>query len=527
MKQFKLNKLVAASVLLAAFSSVNASSHREAPFITEIPKVDATDFYMFNSYEPGREGFVTILANYLPLQDSYGGPNYFSLDPDALYEIHISNDNDPEEEITFQFDFNNKQRNIALDIAGKSVAIPLKQAGSIGPGLEDVGALNELESYSMKVIYGDRRDGESYPVTESGSGKQQFTKPVDNIGTKTIPNYADYADDHIYDVKIPNCGHGRVFVGQRQDGFAVNLGGIFDLVNFVPVDGTVFPGGIQQSPENNIIDDKNVTTIALEVPANCLTQGEGSTIGGWTTASLKRARVLNSRTVGSSRRGNQPERNTGSWVQVSRLGSPLVNEVVIGLKDKDLFNRSEPKDDGQFADYVTNPTLPALLNILFRDAVNDTLGTSIADLAPTNFPRVDLVTAFLTGFEGVNKVSGVSEMLRLNTGIPARGISHQHNLGVAGGDLAGFPNGRRPGDDVVDVALRVVMGALCHDLPLGVEGEGVNLLLCGSDKHTSKQAAAVGNVPFTDGAPQHSTDFANDFPYLNTPIPGAGEGSEG
>ena len=522
MKSLYTKTLIAAAIF-TSISSVNASSHREAPFITELPKVDATDFYMFNSYEPGREGFVTLIANYLPLQDSYGGPNYFSLDPDAMYEIHISNDDDAEEEITFQFDFSNRQQNISLNVAGKDVAIPLKNAGQIGPGANDNSALNERESYTVNVIYGDRRDGESYPIKSVESGQRRFMKPVDNIGTKSIPNYEDYANDHIYDVNIPNCGHGKVFVGQRQEGFAVNLGGIFDLVNFVPVDGTVFPGGIEQSKTNNILDDKNITTLALEVPASCLTKGSNKSIGGWTTASLKQARVLNNRTVGSSRRGNNPERYTGSWVQVSRLGNPLVNEVVIGLKDKDLFNRSEPKDDAQFADYVTNPTLPALLNILFKDAINSTLGTSIPDLAPTNFPRLDLVTAFLTGFDGVNKVSGVSEVLRLNTAIPAAGITRQNSLGVAVGDLAGYPNGRRPGDDTVDIALRAVMGVLCHDLPLGIEGEGVNLNLCGADAYASRAAAAVGNVPFTDGAPMTAYDFENYFPYLNTPIPGAGE----
>lgn len=523
MKKNILSKMIH-TVLLAGVSSsiVFASSHREAPNITEMPKVDGTDFYMFNSYEPGREGNVTLLANYLPLQDAYGGPNYFSMDPDAIYEIHISNDGDAEEEITFQFKFNNKREDIALNVGGKLVAIPLKQAGKIGLGgdVASTAALNEKESFSVKVIYGDRRDGEKYSITDAGSGSKNFMKPVDNIGTKTLPDYTDYADNHIYDVDIPNCGQGRVFVGQRLEGFAVNLGGIFDLVNFVPIDRSFPPfaaAGIIQSDSNNTTLDKNVTTLALEVPARCLTASDTSTtIGGWTTASLKQARVLNSNGIRSRR--NNPERYTGPWTQVSRLGSPLVNEVVIGLKDKDLFNRSEPKDDVQFADYVTNPTLPALLDILFNGAVNDVLGLTgdgrIANLAPTNFPRTDLVAAFLTGFENVNQTSGASEMLRLNTAIPATEQSAQHNLGVAGGDLAGFPNGRRPGDDVVDVALRVVMGGLCHDLPLGAEGGGVNLGLC------TPANAVVGNVPFIDGAPVDASYFRNAFPYLQTPLPG-------
>jgi hypothetical protein len=201
---------------------------------------------------------------------------------------------------------------------------------------------------------------------------------------------------------------------------------------------------------------------------------------------------------------------------VSRLSAPLVNEVVIGIPDKDRFNASQPKDDGQFATYVTNPTLPALLDALFRGPVNQTLGTNIPNLAPNNFPRSDLVTAFLTGFGGVNQLKTVtpSEMARLNTGIPAVAAASQSNFGVAGGDLAGFPNGRRPGDDTVDIALRVVMGRLCYPLTIG--GNSVDLGLC------TPANAPVGNVPFTDGAPVSAADFDTTFPYLTTPLPGAG-----
>ena len=524
MKKNIMTRMIHIALLIGVTSTMAfASSHREAPNITETPKVDGTDFYMFNSYEPGRAGFVTMLANYIPLQDAFGGPNYFTMDPDGLYEIHVSNDNDPEEELTFQFRFKNRFNNISLNIGGKSVAIPLRQAGQIGRNGDssDTGALNESELFSAKVIYGDRRDGDQYSITNIDGGSRTFAKPLDNIGTKTLPDYEAYANEHIYDVNIPNCGQGRIFVGQRQEGFSIDLGNVFDLVNFVPVDNSFPPfaaAGISQSPFNNTLRNKSTTTIAVEVPASCLTgDAPNTTVGAWTTASLKQSRILNSSGVKSRR--NSPERYTGAWTQVSRLGSPLVNEVVIGLSDKDLFNRSEPKDDGQFADYVTNPTFPALLDILFNGPVNSVLGLSgestIGNLAPVNFPRVDLVTAFLTGFEGVNKTSGVGEMLRLNTAIPATPIHNQQTLGVAAGDIAGFPNGRRPGDDVVDVALRVVMGALCHDLPLGTNGSSVNLGIC------SPADAVVGNVPFTDGSPVFSSDFRNEFPYLNTPIPGS------
>jgi hypothetical protein len=195
---------------------------------------------------------------------------------------------------------------------------------------------------------------------------------------------------------------------------------------------------------------------------------------------------------------------------------PLVNEVVVGLPDKDRFNSSEPKFDGQFATYVTNPTLPALLDVLFRGPVNQTLGTNFANIAPNNFPRTDLVTAFLTGFAGVNQMSKVtaSEMTRLNTGIPATPAAMQSNFGVAGGDLAGFPNGRRPGDDTVDIELRVAMGRLCHPLTIG--GNSVDLNLC------TPANAPLGLAPFTDGAPVSAADFDTSFPYLTTPLPGAG-----
>jgi hypothetical protein len=209
------------------------------------------------------------------------------------------------------------------------------------------------------------------------------------------------------------------------------------------------------------------------------------------------------------------EVNGGALTQVSRLGSPLVNELVIGLTTKDTFSASHPKDDGQFAAFVTHPTLPELLNILFKDAVNTTLGASLETLAPTNFPRTDLVAAFLTGVEGVNQLATVtpSEMLRLNTGIAATVATQHSAFGVAGDDLAGFPNGRRPGDDVVDIALRAVMGALCYDIP--VAGTPTNLGFC------TPEDASVGNVPFTDGAPLDSSMMMTSFPYLATPISGS------
>lgn len=454
----------------------NASSHREAPFITELPKVDGTDFYMFNSYETGKDGFVTLIANYVPLQDSYGGPNYFDMDDDAVYEIHVDNNGDAVEDITFQFRFTQTMRAITLDINGESVAIPLKQAGGIGPSATDNGALNVLETYTVDIVRGDRRTGVSESVSLAADGSTSFMKPVDNIGTKTLPDYPAYANAHIYDVAIPGCSAGKVFVGQRREGFVVNLGETFDLINTDPLGA---PDG-----EANTLDDKNITTLALEVPASCLVGGDSSIVGAWTTASVRQARIIN---PAPGARGAAI--NGGALTQVSRLGSPLVNEVVIGLPDKDLFNHSEPMNDGQFALYVTNPTLPALIELLFPAAQ-----------APTAFPRTDLVAAFLTGVDGLNQPPAVvaSEMLRLNTAILAAPAGTQNRLGVIAGDNAGFPNGRRPGDDVVDIALRVVMGVLLDP-----------------------SVAPAGQLPFTDGAIVDDSFFDTTFPYLLTPLPGS------
>jgi len=507
-----------------------ASSHREAPGITETPKVDGTDFYMFRSYEAGRQGYVTFLANYQPLQTPYGGPNYFTMDPDAIYEIHVDNDGDAVEDITFQFNFDNNLANgrgVTLDIDGKTLSIPLRIAGPIsGPGSA---AQGETESYTLTKITGDRRSGTRKAVTNSSGGSATFAKPLDNIGTKSIPDYPAYAAQFVNTVTIPGCADtGRVFAGQRAEAFAVNLGEIFDLVNLVPLDGDDprgsgngqgFPGGITQDRANDdLIGRSNITTLALEVPIACLTGSGNGVIGGWTTASLPQASLED-----PSPTYEQTALFGGAFVQQSRLSAPLVNEVVIGLDSKDLFNAAEPTQDVALADFVTNPTLPALLDVLFRDAVGAT-----SNIAPSNFPRNDLVAAFLTGFPGLNQQTTVtaSEMMRLNTGIPPTAATAQSPFGVVGEDLAGFPNGRRPGDDVVDIALRVVMGRLCHPVPLGAElgvagavedaaSDNVNLGLC------DPADAPVGTAAFTDGAPLSAADVDATFPYLKTPLAGS------
>jgi hypothetical protein len=349
---------------------------------------------------------------------------------------------------------------------------------------------------------------------------------VDYIGEKTLgikSSYETYANKHIHEMTIPGCNMpGKVFVGQRQEGFAVNLGTVFDLVNSTT--------GVLLNPANkdaagmsgnHIIQKSNVTSIAMEIHKSCLTAGTDPVIGGWTTASMRQARLLN----GKPASGHQAsEKAGGAWVQVSRLGNPLVNELVIGVKDKDKFNASKPQDDTQFLTYVTNPTLPALLGLV--------LANSATAVAPTNLPRTDLATVFLTGINGINKPTNAtpSEMLRLDTSKAPVPFGDQNRLGVAGNalaggtDNAGFPNGRRPKDDVVDIALVAVLGGLCvingDSNALGLNGvPGVSSLTSQCKPSSVPLGADSANIH--DAVDQATVPFLSGFPYLNTPNPGA------
>ena len=473
----------------AAFlsSPAQAASHREAPFIAGLPKLDSTDLYMFRSYEPGRENFVTIIANYVPFQTPYGGPNFFQLDPNALYEIHIDNNGDAVEDMTFQFRFKNNTRDLAVLVGGKNIAVPLFNIGGLTGGAGDAGVLNVEETYSLTVARNGRRGGAKGEVTDAGNGSKVFTKPADNIGQKSIPDYNAYANQFIRSINIPGCATpGKVFVGQRKESFFVNLGEAFDLINLANPIGA-------RNANPNVLDDDNVTSLALELPISCITKQGEPVVGAWTTASLRQARLLNAEGKRDGKHFASLE--GGPWVQMSRLGNPLVNELVIGVKDKDRFSSAKPKDDGQFLDYVTNPTLPVLINALFPgDATK-----------PPVSPRNDLVAVFLTGVKDLNKPATVtpSEMLRLNTSTPVTPLAAQKDLGVLANDFAGFPNGRRPIDDVTDIALRAAMGVLIQD-PAN-HPAAANLLTDG----TQLPGAAAG---------QGAVDFGASFPYLNVPI---------
>ncbi len=460
---------LSSAILALAALSAAGSSHREAPDITRTPKLDCTDFYMFRSYETNREDYVTLIADYLPLQDAYGGPNFFQLDDQAVYEIHVDNNGDAVEDLTFQFRFHNQPRDIALTIGPegnqRTNAVPVLAVGPIT--VDNQAALNVDQTYRLSVIAGPRRTGSATPILNPKDGTPDFTKPQDNVGTKTFPDYDAYANADIYEVSLPNTDKkGRVFVGQRKDPFVVNLGETFDLINI-----STGPTGPEDINTDSLAD-KNVTALCLELPMEYLLGASTNGIlGAWSTASR-----MTTSTEGSE-----------VLTQVSRLAMPLVNEVVIGLKDKDKFNASEPKDDLQFADYITHPTLPAIIELLYPNAK-----------APTQFPREDLLAVFATGVDGLNKNGSLGEMQRLNTAVPPVARELQKNMGVLAGDNAGFPNGRRPGDDVVDMALRVVMGAL---LPADV--------------------APAHDVPFTDGATVNAGMFPDKFPYLNSPIAGS------
>jgi hypothetical protein len=501
--------MLAGALASALIGTALASSHREAPFITSRPKVDGTDFYMFNSYEAGRTGFVTLIANYQPFENPQGGPNYYTMDPNALYEIHIDNNGDGVEDLTFQFRFTTTTSGLAVMAGSKSIPVPL---ANIGPfTYTNATDQNVAETYTLTLVRGNARTGTVQPIVDAQTGGTTFAKPYDNIGAKSFPNYLAYVAPFVRSITIPGCSTpGRVFVGQRQDGFVVNLGETFDLVNIkYPVEELAPAGTNARQLAPNSLAGYNVTSIALEVPTTCLTSGTDPVIGGWTTASLRQAEVLNPQpqsskstaSVGPVSTPTGPSVEGGAWNQVSRLGMPLVNEIIIGLPDKDRFNASQPTNDGQFADYVTNPSLPVLLQALFGAA---------GVLAPNVYPRTDLEAAFLTGIKGLNQPVSVTpaEELRLNTSTAVTPIATQNDLGVIGGDLSGFPNGRRPIDDVVTIELRVAMGILLSPFD-------------GSASDPDPASDASRQLHYTDGAEPVASNYLPAFPYLNTPLAGS------
>jgi len=402
-----------------------ASSHREAPQITEDPTVDCTDVYAFVS--PDDPDTVTLIANYIPLEEPSGGPNYFQFSDSALYELHVDNDGDAVEDVTFQLEF---------ETTTKVDSTFLYNTGPITAGNDDYDGLNVVQRYTLTRVDGDRRRGQRTVLA------QDLLVAPNNVGPKSIADYDSLADLATYSLS----GGVKVFCGQRDDPFFINLGRAFDLLN---VDA-VLPGGLDS--QSGLAPDHlagfNCHTIAIQVPIDQLT-ANGTTptaaddpnavIGVWSTSSRRQVRLNRTRGRGKV--------EGGAWVQVSRLGMPLVNELVIPRSNKDVFNNSEPKDDAQFLSFVQQSELAGILNALF--GVNVPSGD-----------RDDLVSTFLTGVSGLNEKGVPAEYQRLNVAIPPTPTGSRSRLGVLGGDLDGYPNGRRLEDDVVDISLRVVAGVL-------------------------------------------------------------------
>ncbi len=444
---------VVGAVALAAIGGVwfvQASSHREAPLISGDPLADNTDLYAFVS--PRNPDRVTLIANFIPFEAPYGGPNFFKFDDNVLYEIMIDNNADAVEDVTYQFRFKTQVLNPNTFLYNTGTITALDSA-----------AFNVRQTYSVTRVTGRRRSGAAQVLATDVP-----TPPV-NVGLRSTPNYAALASAAVR--QLPNST--QVFAGQRDDPFFVDLN-VFDLLAVPPADVN----------NSDSLEGFNVHSIALEVPITALT-GNGSRptvatdpnaiIGIWSTAS---------RPSVTARAGGQ-ESSSMRYVQVSRLGHPLVNEVVIPRSTKDTFNAIEPTSDAAALDFVINPEVPKLLLALFG-----------IQSPPT--PRNDLVTIFLTGIPGLNQPPNVrpSEMLRLNVAIGP--VANPNRLGVLAGDIAGFPNGRRLGDDVVDIAFRVMAGAspLTPTFNSGINaqlGDGVN----------------ANDIPFLDV-----------FPYVGLPRAG-------
>lgn len=446
-----------------------ASSHREAPLITEDPTMDNTDVYVFRS--PDAPNTVTIIANYIPLEEPSNGPNFYNFSQSGIYEIHIDNNGDAKEDITYQFQFRTDTRNANTFLYNTGPVTTLDDAD-----------LNVRQFYTVRRINGLRRTG-----TSSTIGSTYQVAPP-NIGPKSTPSYASLAN-----AAIGTLGDGgKVFAGPRDDSFFVDIGSIVDLLTLRPVQQLhLVPPTAQSADGVDGLKGYNVHTIAIQVPISQLVAGGGTpsaptaanaVIGVWATASRSRVTILN---TGATR-----QQLLGGTSQVSRLGMPLVNEVVLSRAFKDIFNASEPAGDAPL--FTSNET--------FRNRVLNpevaTLMTALYGISVPPAPRNDLVQVFLTGLPGANQPPNVvpADMLRLNVAVPV--TAQPNRLGAIANDLGGFPNGRRLGDDVVDIALRVVAG----------------VLVPGFNK--------APNNALTDGVDANDEAFLSTFPYVALPHQG-------
>jgi hypothetical protein len=445
------------------------SSHREAPEISKDPVADSTDVYAFVS--PDKPDTVTLIANYVPLQEPAGGPNFYEFGDDVLYEIHVDNNGDGHADISYQFRFKT------------DFQIPGTFLYNTGP-IESLNSpnWNRRQFYDVSVVSGDAQH-------TLGTG---LACPPCNIGPRSTPNYATLAGEAIH-----NLGNGiTVFAGQRAEAFYVDLGSIFDLGDLRPFQNLhLIPS--PAAPGVNATKFLNVHSITIQVPISSVTRSGHPSIGVWTTASRQRVRVWDA--------DSGSNWDSGPFRQVSRLGNPLFNEVLVPISKKDLWNSLPPSDDKQFAGDVTQPELAGLLPVLYPGVF-----PNLAALVKSGKPRADLEAILLTGIPsgiipGFTNFTGpvLADMLRLNTSIPPTPAGKQSIYGLLGGDAGGFPNGRRVTDDVVAIELRAIAGVT---YPL-------------IDKTFKPDAAASavtdGLTPADTGTPTLS-----QFPYLGIPYDG-------
>jgi hypothetical protein len=459
------------------------SSHREAPEISKDPVADSTDLYAFVS--PDRSDTVTIIANYIPLEGPAAGPNFYEFGDDVLYEIHVDNNGDGMADLTYQFSFRSE------------TTIPSTFLYNVGP-IESLGSKywNRRQLYSVTRV---PRGGKAEVLA------RDLPCPPCNIGPLSTPNYAGLASSAVHGI----AGGRKVFAGQRADAFYVDLGAIFDLGDLRPIanlHATFGLPALSAAPGVNTTQNLNVHSIAIQVPITDISLGGAkptntaaaqSSVGIWTTASRRKARVLTG--------AGGPGTETGPYVQVSRLGNPLFNEVLVPLAQKDRWNASIPAHDSAYANGVAHPELASLLNVLYPGA--------FPNLAAYTKPRADLEAILLTGIpagvvsSSFSTLTGTTQadMLRLNLAIPP--ATTPNPLGVVGGDIAGFPNGRRVMDDVVTIELHAIAGAT---IPLV------------DPSFTPDKAIA----DVSDGLSGAGLTFLQTFPYLGTPYSGYAVGPE-
>jgi len=456
-----LPSLAVLSMLIAPSAQLFASSHREAPITALDQKADITDWYAFVSPEhPDR---VVMILNVDPFLEPANGPNYFPFDPNVLYEMKIDNDHDGKEDVTFQFRFKTEIRlpGVFTGIVG---GIPAAGGGFVA-GIPPVTALDGPGSTGLSLR-------QTYTVTmvtkhgtqQIGAGQTLFAVPS-NVGPRTMPNYNALMAQGIYN--LPNSI--SVFAGTVADPFFIDLGAAFDSLNFrMAVGGGVLSPSVDADDHNNYAPNTlagyNVNSIVLEVPISMLTVDghmhaagdKNAVIGTYGTTSRQKVSVL---------RDNQNTVQAGPWAQVQREGNPLINELIIGTGSKDRFSMDEPENDGQFASFFLNPLLAQIFAGI-GIPVPPAPRTDLLPLVQYNAPICPGCSAQDAG--------PVADLMRLNTGIPPTPFAMAKRLGFLAGDTAGFPNGRRPLDDVVDIAARVVSGALAGPQFNTRIGDGVN-----------------------------------------------------